>query len=236
MHSLPYVKYKVYNMIGSCEILSSRLTITENSCWVGLAASSCIALGFFMLLLLFLTALHEMCKDEYVMSMTWKKAAAGEIVYNKCPPNATGQFHFTIVGLFYYPVAYLSHLSTILIYCLLSLIHIFFFSLRLYLCGLQLLNLIFSFAFFYTFFCLLQCFAYHSCFSFQYMLHYLCSNNVCIPAGSASRRCLLSPQGVAIWSSPSFARCVSHDYKYLHIAVITSFSSYFCAKSVIAYL
>ncbi|XP_077338093.1 adhesion G protein-coupled receptor B2 isoform X6 [Lithobates pipiens] len=71
-------------------------------------------------------ALHEMCKDEYVMSMTWKKAAAGEIVYNKCPPNATG---------------------------------------------------------------------------------------------SASRRCLLSPQGVAYWSSPSFARCVSHDYKYLHIAL-----------------
>ncbi|XP_072274699.1 adhesion G protein-coupled receptor B2 isoform X10 [Pyxicephalus adspersus] len=71
-------------------------------------------------------ALHEMCKDEYVMSMTWKKAAAGEIVYNKCPPNATG---------------------------------------------------------------------------------------------SASRRCLLNPQGVAYWSSPSFARCVSHDYKHLHIAL-----------------
>ncbi|KAG9492782.1 hypothetical protein GDO78_000989 [Eleutherodactylus coqui] len=71
-------------------------------------------------------ALHEMCKDEYVSSMTWKKAAAGEIVYNKCPPNATG---------------------------------------------------------------------------------------------SASRRCLLSPQGVAYWSSPSFARCVSHDYRYLHLAL-----------------
>ncbi|XP_044141071.1 adhesion G protein-coupled receptor B2 isoform X6 [Bufo gargarizans] len=71
-------------------------------------------------------ALHEMCKDEYVSSMTWKKTAAGEIVYNKCPPNATG---------------------------------------------------------------------------------------------SASRRCLLSPQGVAYWSSPSFARCVSHDYRYLHLAL-----------------
>ncbi|XP_056412947.1 adhesion G protein-coupled receptor B2 isoform X6 [Hyla sarda] len=71
-------------------------------------------------------ALHEMCKDEYVLSMTWKKAAAGEIVYNKCPPNATG---------------------------------------------------------------------------------------------SASRRCLISPQGVAYWSSPSFARCVSHDYRHLHLAL-----------------
>ncbi|XP_069613111.1 adhesion G protein-coupled receptor B2 isoform X8 [Ranitomeya imitator] len=71
-------------------------------------------------------ALHEMCKDEYVSSMTWKKAAAGEIVYNKCPPNATG---------------------------------------------------------------------------------------------SASRRCLLSPQGVAYWSSPSFARCVSQDYRHLHLAL-----------------
>ncbi|XP_068125009.1 adhesion G protein-coupled receptor B2 isoform X12 [Hyperolius riggenbachi] len=71
-------------------------------------------------------ALHEMCKDEYVMSMTWKKAAAGEVVYNKCPPNATG---------------------------------------------------------------------------------------------SASRRCLLNPQGNAYWSPPSFARCISHDYKYLHIAL-----------------
>ncbi|KAM4797334.1 adhesion G protein-coupled receptor B2 isoform 14-T15 [Rhinophrynus dorsalis] len=71
-------------------------------------------------------ALHEMCKDEYVLSMTWKKTAAGEIVYNKCPPNATG---------------------------------------------------------------------------------------------SASRRCLLSPQGVAYWSSPSFARCISREYRDLHIAL-----------------
>lgn len=31
-----------------------------------------------------------MCKDEYLMLMTWKKTAAGEIIYNKCPPNATG--------------------------------------------------------------------------------------------------------------------------------------------------
>lgn len=36
-------------------------------------------------------AYHEMCKDEYVMLMTWKKTAAGEIIYNKCPPNATGK-------------------------------------------------------------------------------------------------------------------------------------------------
>uniref|UniRef100_A0A8C8AR84 Adhesion G protein-coupled receptor B2 n=1 Tax=Otus sunia TaxID=257818 RepID=A0A8C8AR84_9STRI len=71
-------------------------------------------------------AYHEMCKDEYVMLMTWKKTAAGEVTYNKCPPNATG---------------------------------------------------------------------------------------------SASRRCLLSPHGVAYWGVPSFARCVSHEYRYLHLSV-----------------
>lgn len=25
------------------------------------------------------------------MLMSWKKTAAGEIIYNKCPPNATGE-------------------------------------------------------------------------------------------------------------------------------------------------
>ncbi|XP_066494135.1 adhesion G protein-coupled receptor B2 isoform X5 [Tiliqua scincoides] len=71
-------------------------------------------------------AYHEMCKDEYVMLMTWKKVAAGEIVYNKCPTNATG---------------------------------------------------------------------------------------------SASRRCLLNSHGVAYWGAPSFARCVSHEYRYLHLSL-----------------
>uniref|UniRef100_A0A8C0GMP4 Adhesion G protein-coupled receptor B2 n=1 Tax=Chelonoidis abingdonii TaxID=106734 RepID=A0A8C0GMP4_CHEAB len=71
-------------------------------------------------------AYHEMCKDEYVMLMTWKKTAAGEIVYNKCPPNATG---------------------------------------------------------------------------------------------SASRRCLLNADGVAYWGVPSFARCISHEYRYLHLSL-----------------
>ncbi|XP_031988323.1 adhesion G protein-coupled receptor B2 isoform X5 [Corvus moneduloides] len=71
-------------------------------------------------------AYHEMCKDEYGMLLTWKKTAAGEIIYNKCPPNATG---------------------------------------------------------------------------------------------SASRRCLLSPHGVAYWGVPSFARCISHEYRYLHLSL-----------------
>ncbi|XP_058853313.1 adhesion G protein-coupled receptor B2-like isoform X2 [Acipenser ruthenus] len=69
---------------------------------------------------------HEMCRDEYVVSMTWKRAAAGEIVYNKCPSNATG---------------------------------------------------------------------------------------------SASRRCLLDTNGVAYWGPPSFARCISHEYRYLHLSL-----------------
>lgn len=39
------------------------------------------------------------------------------------------------------------------------------------------------------------------------------------PAGSASRRCLLSAQGVAYWGLPSFARCISHEYRYLYLSV-----------------
>ncbi|XP_060547396.1 adhesion G protein-coupled receptor B2 isoform X8 [Pantherophis guttatus] len=71
-------------------------------------------------------AFHEMCRDESIALMTWKKAAAGETVYNKCPSNATG---------------------------------------------------------------------------------------------SASRQCLLNSHGVAYWSLPSFARCISHEYRYLHLSL-----------------
>lgn len=48
------------------------------------------------------------------------------------------------------------------------------------------------------------------------------SPNAChcfISAGSASRRCLLSAQGVAYWGLPSFARCISHEYRYLYLSV-----------------
>ncbi|NWR93172.1 AGRB2 protein, partial [Furnarius figulus] len=69
---------------------------------------------------------HEMCKDEYGMLMTCPPTAAGEIIYNKCPPNATG---------------------------------------------------------------------------------------------SASRRCLPPPHGVAYWGVPSFARCISHAPPYLHLSL-----------------
>lgn len=43
--------------------------------------------------------------------------------------------------------------------------------------------------------------------------------SVLSPAGSASRRCLLSAQGVAYWGLPSFARCISHEYRYLYLSV-----------------
>ncbi|XP_053087499.1 adhesion G protein-coupled receptor B2 isoform X9 [Pangasianodon hypophthalmus] len=69
---------------------------------------------------------HEICKDEYQGLMTWKRASAGETVYNKCPSNATG---------------------------------------------------------------------------------------------SASRRCLLDANGVAYWGPPSFARCISLEYRYLHLSL-----------------
>ncbi|XP_041739813.2 adhesion G protein-coupled receptor B2 isoform X2 [Coregonus clupeaformis] len=69
---------------------------------------------------------HEICRDEYLVAMTWKRASAGETVYNKCPTNATG---------------------------------------------------------------------------------------------SASRRCLLDANGVAYWGPPSFARCVSMEFRYLHLSL-----------------
>uniref|UniRef100_A0A3P8WBR7 Adhesion G protein-coupled receptor B2 n=1 Tax=Cynoglossus semilaevis TaxID=244447 RepID=A0A3P8WBR7_CYNSE len=69
---------------------------------------------------------HEICKEEHLLSMSWKRASAGETVYNKCPTNATG---------------------------------------------------------------------------------------------SASRRCMLDNNGVAFWGPPSFARCVSLEYRYLHISL-----------------
>lgn len=40
------------------------------------------------------TAPHEICKDEHLLSMSWKRASAGETVYNKCPTNATGWLHY----------------------------------------------------------------------------------------------------------------------------------------------
>uniref|UniRef100_A0A3Q1H7N3 Adhesion G protein-coupled receptor B2 n=1 Tax=Anabas testudineus TaxID=64144 RepID=A0A3Q1H7N3_ANATE len=69
---------------------------------------------------------HEICKDENLLSMSWKGASAGETVYNKCPTNATG---------------------------------------------------------------------------------------------SASRRCMLDNNGVAFWGPPSFARCISLEYRYLHLSL-----------------
>lgn len=42
-----------------------------------------------------------------------------------------------------------------------------------------------------------------------------------LSVGSASRRCLLDANGVAYWGPPSFARCVSLEYRYLHLSVST---------------
>ncbi|KAM8839845.1 adhesion G protein-coupled receptor B2 isoform 16-T18 [Spinachia spinachia] len=69
---------------------------------------------------------HEICKEENLLSMSWKRASAGETVYNKCPTNTTG---------------------------------------------------------------------------------------------SASRRCMLDNNGVAFWGPPSFARCVSFEYRHLHVSL-----------------
>ncbi|KAJ3609509.1 hypothetical protein NHX12_024030 [Muraenolepis orangiensis] len=37
--------------------------------------------------------------------------------------------------------------------------------------------------------------------------------------GSASRRCMLDTNGVAFWGPPSFARCISLEYRYLHVSL-----------------
>lgn len=52
------------------------------------------------------------------------------------------------------------------------------------------------------------------------------------PAGSASRRCLLSAQGVAYWGLPSFARCISHEYRYLYLSVSVPCGAGWCTGSV----
>ncbi|KAI4817902.1 hypothetical protein KUCAC02_011274, partial [Chaenocephalus aceratus] len=43
-----------------------------------------------------------------------------------------------------------------------------------------------------------------------------CNEKKC--PGSASRRCMLDNNGVAFWGPPSFARCVSLEYRYLHLS------------------
>lgn len=42
-------------------------------------------------LCLLFKAPHEICKEEHLLTMSWKRASAGETVYNKCPTNATGE-------------------------------------------------------------------------------------------------------------------------------------------------
>ncbi|KAM8882891.1 adhesion G protein-coupled receptor B2 isoform 21-T21 [Synchiropus picturatus] len=37
--------------------------------------------------------------------------------------------------------------------------------------------------------------------------------------GTASRRCMLDNNGVAFWGPPSFARCISLEYRYLHLSL-----------------
>uniref|UniRef100_A0ACB8GD52 Adhesion G protein-coupled receptor B3 n=1 Tax=Sphaerodactylus townsendi TaxID=933632 RepID=A0ACB8GD52_9SAUR len=37
--------------------------------------------------------------------------------------------------------------------------------------------------------------------------------------GTTSRRCSLSLHGVAFWEQPSFARCISNEYRHLQHSV-----------------
>lgn len=50
----------------------------------------------------------------------------------------------------------------------------------------------------------------------KFQMEYL---SLSVFVGSASRRCMLDNNGVAFWGPPSFARCVSLEYRYLHLSV-----------------
>ncbi|XP_041044697.1 adhesion G protein-coupled receptor B3 [Carcharodon carcharias] len=69
---------------------------------------------------------YEICPEDYLMSMVWRRTAAGDFVFNRCPLNATG---------------------------------------------------------------------------------------------TTSRRCSLDHNGIAYWEPPSFARCISNEYRYLQHSV-----------------
>ncbi|XP_069455602.1 adhesion G protein-coupled receptor B3 [Ovis canadensis] len=69
---------------------------------------------------------YEICPEDYLMSMVWKRTPAGDLAFNQCPMNATG---------------------------------------------------------------------------------------------TASRRCSLSLHGVAFWEQPSFARCISNEYRHLQHSI-----------------
>ncbi|MGH0176326.1 UNVERIFIED_CONTAM: hypothetical protein FKN15_013067 [Acipenser sinensis] len=146
---------------------------------------------------------HEMCRDEYVMSMTWKRAAAGEIVYNKCPSNATGSASRRCLldtnGVAYWgPPSFARCISHEYRY--------------LHLSGACRVSP-----------------APHEMCRDEYVMsmtwkraaageivYNKCPSNA---TGSASRRCLLDTNGVAYWGPPSFARCISHEYRYLHLSL-----------------
>uniref|UniRef100_A0A452IQ30 Uncharacterized protein n=1 Tax=Gopherus agassizii TaxID=38772 RepID=A0A452IQ30_9SAUR len=69
---------------------------------------------------------YEICPEDYLLSMVWKRTPAGDMAFNRCPLNATG---------------------------------------------------------------------------------------------TASRRCSLSVHGVAFWEHPSFARCISNEYRHLQHSI-----------------
>ncbi|XP_028941793.1 adhesion G protein-coupled receptor B3, partial [Antrostomus carolinensis] len=69
---------------------------------------------------------YEICPEDYLMSMVWKRTPAGDMAFNRCPLNATG---------------------------------------------------------------------------------------------TTSRRCSLSVHGVAFWEHPSFARCISNEYRHLQHSI-----------------
>ncbi|XP_068137547.1 adhesion G protein-coupled receptor B3 isoform X4 [Hyperolius riggenbachi] len=69
---------------------------------------------------------YEICPEEYMMSMVWKRTPAGDLAFNRCPLNATG---------------------------------------------------------------------------------------------TTSRRCSLNLHGIAFWEQPSFARCISSEYRHLQLSI-----------------
>jgi len=37
-----------------------------------------------------MAAPYEICPEDYLMSMVWKRTPAGDMAFNRCPLNATG--------------------------------------------------------------------------------------------------------------------------------------------------
>lgn len=57
-------------------------------------------------------------------------------------------------------------------------------------------------------------------------------------AGTTSRRCSLDHRGMAFWEQPSYARCITNEFRYLQqsVGAKSASSQSLCFQSIINYL